>query len=186
MRANLTGTAFPSCLMHALHAPRNEYSSGNVWMRAPSRTVKYRTEPSARRSIFSPAPRRLRGMIRAVSSGWSVGGDPGRTRTCYLQIRNLSLYPDELRDPQTSHGLLAQLRRSCHEILDRTGGGTWKRRMRDGFTASCAGIMRASRSRTNRSGAHNRRPIDARGRYFFAPTNAPPATGALSALLDVP
>ena len=26
-------------------------------------------------------------------------GDPGRTRTCYLQIRNLSLYPDELRDP---------------------------------------------------------------------------------------
>lgn len=25
-------------------------------------------------------------------------GDPGRTRTCYLQIRNLSLYPDELRD----------------------------------------------------------------------------------------
>ena len=27
-----------------------------------------------------------------------AGGDPGRTRTCYLQIRNLSLYPDELRD----------------------------------------------------------------------------------------
>ena len=30
---------------------------------------------------------------------WSgTDGDPGRTRTCYLQIRNLSLYPDELRD----------------------------------------------------------------------------------------
>ena len=25
-------------------------------------------------------------------------GDPGGTRTPYLQIRNLSLYPDELRD----------------------------------------------------------------------------------------
>ena len=26
------------------------------------------------------------------------GGDPDRTRTCYLKIRNLALYPDELRD----------------------------------------------------------------------------------------
>jgi hypothetical protein len=24
-------------------------------------------------------------------------GDPDRTRTCYLKIRNLALYPDELR-----------------------------------------------------------------------------------------
>ena len=31
--------------------------------------------------------------MRALSNG-----DPGGTRTPYLQIRNLSLYPDELRD----------------------------------------------------------------------------------------
>ena len=29
--------------------------------------------------------------------------DPGRTRTCCLKIRNLALYPDELRD----HALLS-------------------------------------------------------------------------------
>ena len=28
-------------------------------------------------------------------------GDPGGTRTPYLQIRNLSLYPDELRDHES-------------------------------------------------------------------------------------
>ena len=28
----------------------------------------------------------------------AAAGDPGGTRTPYLQIRNLSLYPDELRD----------------------------------------------------------------------------------------
>ena len=28
-----------------------------------------------------------------------TNGDPDRTRTCYLQIRNLALYPDELRGP---------------------------------------------------------------------------------------
>ena len=32
-----------------------------------------------------------------VISALSIG-DPGGTRTPYLQIRNLSLYPDELRD----------------------------------------------------------------------------------------
>ena len=33
-------------------------------------------------------------------------GDPGRTRTCCLKIRNLALYPDELRDHRISirHG----------------------------------------------------------------------------------
>ena len=36
----------------------------------------------------------MRGMLNLGM----MGGDPGRTRTCYLQIRNLSLYPDELRD----------------------------------------------------------------------------------------
>ena len=34
----------------------------------------------------------------AFLDGIEENGDPGGTRTPYLQIRNLSLYPDELRD----------------------------------------------------------------------------------------
>ena len=33
----------------------------------------------------------------AIAPGYTGDGDPDRTRTCYLEIRNLALYPDELR-----------------------------------------------------------------------------------------
>ena len=33
----------------------------------------------------------------AIAPGYKGDGDPDRTRTCYREIRNLALYPDELR-----------------------------------------------------------------------------------------
>ena len=44
--------------------------------------------------------------MRALSNG-----DPGGTRTPYLQIRNLSLYPDELRDHTP---LMPEITLKCH------------------------------------------------------------------------
>lgn len=37
-----------------------------------------------------------------------MNGAPGRTRTCYLKIRNLALYPDELR-ARRNRGILTDL-----------------------------------------------------------------------------
>jgi hypothetical protein len=38
-----------------------------------------------------------RGQKKVLYRFEPIGGDPGRIRTCGLQIRNLMLYPTELR-----------------------------------------------------------------------------------------
>ena len=40
--------------MVSVHEPWNTYPSGKACIRAASRTVKYRTEPSGRTIMFSP------------------------------------------------------------------------------------------------------------------------------------
>ena len=42
------------------------------------------------------------------SNNYNFGGDPDKTRTCYLLIRNQTLYPDELRD-QNNAGISKQI-----------------------------------------------------------------------------
>ena len=69
-----TGTAFPIWRIISLHGPLKQYSSGNVCSRAASLGVKYLTDPSARRSMFSPPGTPCTPAFR-VLAGSSIG-DP--------------------------------------------------------------------------------------------------------------
>src|SRR4051794_9254479 len=68
-------------------------------------------------------------------------GDPDRIRTCGPQIRNLVLYPAELRGLRRPRVWLKRLPRSI--LSPRIGHRKRKRRDRDSFVAQALGVGRA-------------------------------------------
>ena len=50
-----------------------------------------------------------------ISNDYKFNGDPDKTRTCYLLIRNQTLYPDELRDHNNA-GISKQIEKETPSI----------------------------------------------------------------------
>jgi hypothetical protein len=59
----------------------------------------YESGPAAKKTCRTKLPRKVRRSL----TKWLKSGDPDRNRTCDLQIRNLPLYPTELRDHAARH-----------------------------------------------------------------------------------